>query len=88
MRIIRTHYGHEWTRPVPGVTVETEPNRTGYASFETRILLNPVETRLVDGMRWLVGYVWAEKVVDPILRLRCRWFGKHSRACRGRTGHY
>jgi len=87
MRIIRSDYHHEWTRPVPGITIETEPSRTGYSSLETRILFNPLETKLIDGMRWLVGYVWAEKVVDPILLLGCRWFGRHSRACRGRRGH-
>lgn len=87
MRIVRSHYGHEWTRPVPGTTLEDKPHRTGYASFETRILFNPVEAKVIDAWRWLVGYVWGERFVDPILLLRCRLFGKHSRACRGRRGH-
>lgn len=88
MRIIRSDYEHEWSRPVPGITIETEPRRTGYASVETRILFNPVETKVIDAVRWLYYYVWDEYLVYPVLRLACRWFGKHSRACRGRMGHY
>lgn len=83
MRIVRSRYEHEWSRPVLGITIETEPERTGYSSLEYRFLLNPVETKLIDAARWL-AYIWAERVVDPILLLRCRWFGKHGRACRGR----
>lgn len=84
MRISRRQYGYEWSRPVPGITVETEPVRTGYSSLECRVLFNPVETKLISAALWLYGYVWAEKVVDPILLLGCRWFGRHSRACLGR----
>lgn len=87
MRIVRSDYGHEWSRPVPGITVETEPERTGWASLEARILFNPVETKAIDAGRWLYWYVWDEYIVYPTQRLACRWFGKHSRACRGRTGH-
>lgn len=82
MRIVRSTYQHVWHLPWPGEPGQAE--RSGEAVVETRILFNRFETKVIDGVRWLVGYVWAELVVDRVLLWRCRWLGVHGRACRGR----
>jgi hypothetical protein len=86
MRIVRSRYEHDWSRPVPGITIETEPVRTGYSSIESRILFNPFETKLIDAVLWVRNW-WFETVICALGRFLCRYFRRHNVTCRGRRDH-
>lgn len=56
------------------------------AAIESRILLNRAETKVFAVLLWLRSQ-WFEEVVWRWLRALCRLFGRHGRACEGRTDH-
>lgn len=88
VRVVRLRYERIWHpyNPEIDATQLRDQNFTGESVVETRILFNRFETAVIGGALW-VREMWFERVAYPVMRIGCL-FGRHSIACRGRSGHY